>query len=303
MPAMMEIWSRHTRIAGALLMMAAPAFSLAAWGQAQPAEVPDSAAAAHVQQPAAPLPPDSSSPEAASPKTDGKEASIRAFRPGERLAYGVSYLGLSVGDLTLLIAGQTNVEGTSVWPIIGTAQTKPAFILYPVRDKFISWFDPRSRLAVGNELLANENKVVRRERMRFDRKQGQATVRREGGGKKRREKNYDLPDGAQDVLAMLYLLRLQPLAPGDVFESPIFTGSKTFTMRASVVGKESIQTRAGQFMTKRVHLEVSFSGELASKREVRMFLTDDERHIPVRVDAEFFLGTLTADLTSAESGF
>ncbi len=300
----MKRLNRHGRTAAflALTLWALPC--LAASESSVPA-APETSAVSSAAPPAASTSPDAApaSPGAAPSLPDSGAVSFSAFSPGERLTYSISYLGIAVGDLSLLIAGPAEVGGVSVWPLIGTAQSKPAFILYPVRDKFISWFDPRARLSVGNEFLANENKVVRRERTRFERGRGQASVRREGGGKPRRDKSYDIPAGAQDILAMLYLLRLQPLAAGDVFESPVFTGSKTFTLKASVVGKESIQTKAGKFAVKRVHVEVAFSGQLSAKREVHMFLTDDARHIPVRVDAEFFLGSLVADLISEERGF
>ncbi len=224
------------------------------------------------------------------------------FAPAERFFFEVSYLGLPVGTIQASVAAETSLDGVSTWPLIATATTNPAFILYPVKDRYISWFDPRTRLSLGNELIANENRVTRRERVRFDRQDNKALIRREGGEKPRSEKTLDLPLSAQDLLATFYATRTHPLEVGDVIESPIFTGNRTFTMRASVVGKERLRTKAGTFDTKRVHVEVAFSGKLQSKREVRIFFTDDARHIPVRIDAEFFIGTLAADLASFETG-
>ncbi|MBR2979669.1 MAG: DUF3108 domain-containing protein [Myxococcaceae bacterium] len=230
------------------------------------------------------------------------EQSQLPFAPAERFFFEVSYLGLPVGTIQASVAAETALDGVATWPLIATATTNPAFILYPVKDRYISWFDPRTRLSLGNELIANENRVTRRERVRFDREEHKALVRREGGEKPRSEKTHELPLSAQDLLATFYATRTHPLEVGDVVESPIFTGNRTFTMRASVVGKERLRTKAGTFDTKRVHVEVAFSGKLQSKREVRIFFTDDARHIPVRIDAEFFIGTLAADLASFETG-
>ena len=230
------------------------------------------------------------------------EQSQLPFAPAERFFFEVSYLGLPVGTIQASVAAETALDSVATWPLIATATTNPAFILYPVKDRYISWFDPRTRLSLGNELIANENRVTRRERVRFDREEHKALVRREGGEKPRSEKTHELPLSAQDLLATFYATRTHPLEVGDVVESPIFTGNRTFTMRASVVGKERLRTKAGTFDTKRVHVEVAFSGKLQSKREVRIFFTDDERHIPVRIDAEFFIGTLAADLASFETG-
>lgn len=224
------------------------------------------------------------------------------FAPAERFLFEVSYLGLPVGTIQASVAAETPLDGVSTWPLIATAATNPAFILYPVKDRYVSWFDPRTKLSLGNELIASENRVSRRERVRFDREGNKAQVRREGGEKPRTEKLHDIPLSAQDLLATFYATRTHPLAPGDVIESPIFTGNRTFTMKATVVGKERLTTKAGTFDTKRVHVEVAFAGKLQSKREIRIFFTDDDRHMPVRIDAEFFLGKIAADLASFETG-
>lgn len=224
------------------------------------------------------------------------------FGPAERFLFEVSYLGLPVGTIQASVAAETPLEGVATWPLIATAATHPAFILYPVKDRYVSWFDPRTRLSLGNELIASENRISRRERVRFDREENKAQVRREGGEKPRSEKLHELPLAAQDLLATFYATRAQPLEVGDVIESPIFTGNRTFTMKATVIGRERLTTKAGTFDTKRVHVEVAFAGKLASKREIRIFFTDDERHMPVRIDAEFFLGKIAADLASFETG-
>jgi hypothetical protein len=224
------------------------------------------------------------------------------FAPAESFQLEVSYLGLPIGTIHASIAAESEFEGAATWPLIANATTYPAFVLFPVKDRYVSWLDPKTKLSLGNELLANENRVARRERVRFDRVKNEATVRREGGKKPRSEKTHQLPLDAQDLLATLYVMRALPLTVGDVIESPIFTGNKTFTMKATVIGKERLKTKVGTFDTKRVHVEVGFSGKLESKREIRIFFTDDARHIPVRIDAEFFLGTLAADLTSFETG-
>lgn len=224
------------------------------------------------------------------------------FGPAERFRFEVSYLGLPVGTIQASVAAETPLDGVDTWPLIATATTNPAFILYPVKDRYVSWFDPKTKLSLGNELIASENRISRRERVRFDREERKAQVRREGGEKPRSEKFHDIPISAQDLLATFYATRAHPLELGDVIESPIFTGNRTFTMKATVVGKERLTTKAGTFDTKRVHVEVAFAGKLESKREIRIFFTDDERHMPVRIDAEFFLGRIAADLASFETG-
>lgn len=282
---------------GTALMLALSPVALADSPAASPAAAP-AASAAPSASPAqtAPVP---AAPAAQAPAVDLKSL---PFQPSESLVFDVSYLGIPVGSLDLIVGSRTKADGVEVWPVIGAAKTVPAFVFFPVKDRYISLFNPVTKLSVSNELLANENKKVRRERVKFDRAANRATIRKDGGGKASSEKVMDIPPEAQDLLAMLYLIRTKPLKDGDVYESPIFTGHRSFVMKATVMGNETLKLKAGTFNTKRLHIEVAFSGKLGSKREVRIFFTDDAHHMPVRVDAEFFIGTLLADLVSYSLG-
>ncbi|MGZ6099303.1 MAG: DUF3108 domain-containing protein, partial [Myxococcaceae bacterium] len=53
--------------------------------------------------------------------------------------------------------------------------------------------------------------------------------------------------------------------------------------------------------TVRVRMRTEFSGKL-SAREVRMWFTDDEAHIPVRMEADFALGPVVVEWTDYKPG-
>jgi hypothetical protein len=226
----------------------------------------------------------------------------RAFGPAESLTFEAAYLGLPVGRIHVVVGADTRIDGQRVWPVMAIAKTDPLFMLYPVKDKYITWWSPDSRLTLGNELLADEKNVHRRERVRFDRGGGRALTRREEDGRNRLDRVYQVPEGSMDILAALYSVRGHRLEVGDHVELPIFTGRKVFTLKIDVEGKETIETKAGRFQTKALRVAVAFSGSLASKRDLRVYVTDDQRHMPVRIDAEFLLGTLAADLVSFQTG-
>lgn len=225
-----------------------------------------------------------------------------AFSPAETLSFECKYLGIPVGKANILVGSPTYLKGQTIWPITGIGKTNALFALYPIKDKFTTWWNPTKHLTMGNELLAVEKNKRRRERVRFHRKNATATTIHEKEGEKKKKHQHSVPPTAQDLLAAIFTLREQRLAIGDKVEIPIFTGRRLFSLKARVDRKAVVEVPAGKFNTVVLRVQVQFSGRLASKRDLDLYLTDDFRHLPVRLDAEFIVGSLVANLASYRKG-
>ncbi|MFN7132435.1 MAG: DUF3108 domain-containing protein [Myxococcales bacterium] len=225
-----------------------------------------------------------------------------ASGPGEAFNYDCEYLGITVGRAQISVGGRTDVSGEKVLPLVVFAKTDPMFVLFPIKDKYVSWWNPEKKLSLGTDLNADEGRKRRKERHRFDRANGKATVTRDREGQPREEVVYDTDVNAQDILAAFFTLRERQLNVGDVEELPVFTGKRTFMMRAQVDKKETIKVPAGTFETKSIRVSVQFSGKLESKRDIVINVTDDGRNMPVRISADLLLGSVEARLTSFEKG-
>lgn len=224
------------------------------------------------------------------------------FGPAETLEYTCRYLGIPVGRGQILVGSDTPLDGQRVWPIVAFARTDPLFVLYPVKDKFVTWWNPKTGLTAGNDLLADEKGKRFRERLRFQRERNRAVATRERENGAVEERIVEVAPGSQDVLSALFAMRALPLKLGDHEEIPIYTGSSRVRFRADVERRESIEVPAGSFKVLVLKVQADFPGSFNSKRDIRVFVTDDERHIPVRVDAEFAIGNLVVDLASYQKG-
>ena len=58
----------------------------------------------------------------------------------------------------------------------------------------------------------------------------------------------------------------------------------------------------GEHEVYRVRIATEFTGKLAAKRDMFAFLSTDARHLPLRVEADFLLGTIVAELTQYQQG-
>jgi hypothetical protein len=229
-------------------------------------------------------------------------ASISAFGPGEQSTYRVQYLGLEAGTAQITVGTETTHWGSQVLPIVTFARSSSALDFYPIRDKFVTYWDPASDRCVGSDLFAEENRSRRRLRIKLDHQAGKATVMRQKDGGAEKTSTHEVAAGSLDIAAATFALRNRPLAVGRTFEMPIFTGTRTFTLRATVEKKETVPTALGPKETFKVRVQTGFGGKLESKRDLVAWFTADDARLPVKVEAEFLLGTLRAELSEYKSG-
>jgi hypothetical protein len=224
-------------------------------------------------------------------------AAAAGMAPGEEIEWRVDYLGVKTGKARLTLGRS---EG-DIWPVICQAKTEGVAKVLDIREHFVSYWNAPERLSRGTDLEALEIGDHHKEKARFDRAEGKATVVRWRKGKERR-KVVDVPRDVHDLASAMMWLRLQPLEPGTRYELPVFTGSKTFTLRAAVAARESVDTPLGEMNTVRVDLVLGFEDKFRTDRPSHVWFSDDLRHIPVKMSAEFAIGSVVATMTTYTPG-
>ncbi len=226
------------------------------------------------------------------------------FTPGEELIYKISALGMTAGKARISIGSSTEREGVSTWPVVVQARTDSIFdSIYSVKDRFITWWNPSTGRVVGSEFYADERGKRHRSKSRLDHESGKAEVQRlkEWSGE-RSLKSYEIPAGSYDIAGAILALRGRPLMPGTVEEVDVFDGSKVFRLRCIVEGYEKVKVGAGSFDAIATRVQLGFDGNFKSKRDLKTWFSADERRIPLRMEADFVLGSVVADLISAQKG-
>lgn len=219
------------------------------------------------------------------------------FTPGEQIDFAIDYLHIRTAQARVLVG---RAEG-AVWPIICQAKTDGLATLLDIREHYVSYWDADARNSRGSDLNALEVGDRHTDRARFDRENGKATVQVVRKGRAR-ESTHDVPRDVHDLASALLELRLRDLAPGAAYEFPVFSGSHTFMLQAAVEGDERIQTPAGTFDTVRVRVRLGFKDKFQTKRDAHVWLSKDARHVPVRMSADFAVGSVVATLTGYRPG-
>lgn len=227
---------------------------------------------------------------------------VSVFGPGEQTTYDVSYLGIPTGRAEITVGWKMEQFGREVWPLVCVGETTKAGAIYPIKDRFITYWDPRERISVGADFFVQESKYRAKERYQYDHAQGKAFVHRQTFGKEPTARDYDIEQGTVDLAAAGFTLRNLPLREGLVHELPIFTGRKLYKMQATVVGTETIETGLGDLEVYRVTVNGDFSGNLKTEGLMTLFYTTDERRLPVLAEAKLAVGSIRIEAVKYAAG-
>ncbi len=226
----------------------------------------------------------------------------KAFGPGEQAIYRVQYLGVTAGTAQITVGAPMKQWGSQVWPIVSVAKSDPTIGgVWPIKDKFVSYWHSESQRSLGSDFFSDQNNKRRRQRIQM-KDPRTAHVIRQKEGEQPTEATHELPEGAMDLAGATFALRNRGIADGQEYIYPVFTGRKHFMLRAKVEGRQRLNTALGEREVFRVTLQTDFSDKLQTKRDMVAYFTTDPSHVPVRVEAEFVLGAIVADLAEYKQG-
>ena len=115
-------------------------------------------------------------------------------------------------------------------------------------------------------------------------------------------KQLERKDGMQSLLSAFYYVRLQALTDGQLICLPVSEEEENYIFEIQVQAREVIELEKTKVATIKVEPKLFGPGRFFNREgELTLWYTDDERHIPVRLQAKTSAGTLTATLTNIDS--
>jgi hypothetical protein len=108
---------------------------------------------------------------------------------------------------------------------------------------------------------------------------------------------FDFDEPIQDVLTLIYYLRTQKLEVGKSFDVPVTDAGKVFRLTVTVKEEKEIDTALGKLKAVRIEPAMFGDNSLARARgQLSIWITQDERHLPVRAQLKVDLGTFDIKL-------
>jgi hypothetical protein len=107
-----------------------------------------------------------------------------------------------------------------------------------------------------------------------------------------------------DLHTSFLYLRSLPLSTGSVYRIVVYPGTSAYLATLTVLGRDRISVEAGSFNAIKFDLKLKKIGkhrQLEPHRKFRratVWLSDDGERLPLRIEAQIFVGTVFADLRS-----
>src|SRR6266571_5392980 len=108
--------------------------------------------------------------------------------------------------------------------------------------------------------------------------------------------------GLFDLHSAWLYLRSQPLTDHSVYRIAVYPATSAYLTTVTVLGREHVSVRAGNYNAIKGDLQLKRVGkkfELEPHRKFRratIWISDDENRIPLRIEAQIFVGTVFAEL-------
>lgn len=217
----------------------------------------------------------------------------RAFGVGEELQYDVNVGFVTAGKATLRIPRATTFDGRSCFNIeFNVVSTSFFDALYKVRDHYESHMDMEGLFPVKFVQRIREGSYKRDFDASFDHSRGIATTP---------DGTYPIEPYTQDILSAFYFMRTYDYSgfrPGQKVYLKNFYKDNSYVLTVKYLGKQTIEVEAGEFRCILLEPITKEGGLFKSTGRVIVWVSDDERRIPVQVEAEIPIGSITSELTS-----
>jgi len=235
-----------------------------------------------------------------SPPAAGAKRTVRAvpFSAGEVLTYDVSWASaLTAGGATLSVKDQKPSYGSDAYYIVAEGRPTPLLSkLYDLYYKADTLLDIYSLLPQRASIYSEEGKRSRLKVTTFD--QAARKAHYEVQTNTLVKKELAIPAYSQDGLAALYVLRAIALKPGDKFSMPICDAGESYTVQITVGGVETVKTGIGDVRAWKITPVVP-GGKAGGATRLSLWLSDDPRRLPVRMQAQLAVGSFDLTLKSS----
>jgi Protein of unknown function (DUF3108) len=219
------------------------------------------------------------------------------FRDGETLVYRASWLGLPAADARILIAH--NKLNPRWWSGVMWLNTSAVVdIVYRMRDVFRENFDYTSLRPNDIYIVQHEKQRLDQWRVSFDHSERLVTAIKTSRHGKITTRRFSGGDPLGPFSGVMMALS-QSLRPGESLTFDVFSGGNRYVFAFKVIARERITTALGTFDTLKIEPWVLWLSEGSFRSQARattVWVTDDSRHLPVRISSSVFFGNVYADL-------
>ncbi|KPJ79021.1 MAG: hypothetical protein AMJ54_00775 [Deltaproteobacteria bacterium SG8_13] len=233
-----------------------------------------------------------------------------AFVPGEKLMFDLKWGFIPAGQAVLEVRPMKMVKGVASYHFVMQAKTN-AFIdsIYRYRSRVDAFADRQLTHSLQYRKKTELGAKTREDTVHFNWDLNEARFNRTGKypGEKpeiqTEQRRIPLMPGAFDPLSVFYYTRQLEVGPGAPVERPVSDGRKCVMATAMILKRENIRINGKVYDTYLVEPDLKHVGgvfEKSKDAKIQLWVTADERRIPVKIKSKVIVGYFTGELVSAE---
>src|SRR6266849_3597462 len=229
-----------------------------------------------------------------------------SFSRGEELFYEAEFKrallrGANIGEFRFSARPEQTASGDPL-RLVGDVVSKGFFTkLAGIRfhEHVESMVAPDQFIVLRTKKLDEQGKRVRTSDATFDHEKRKVTwtERDPNQNQPPRITSLDFSEPIQDVLSMIYFVRLQKLEVGKSFDIPVSDSGQVFRMFVAVVERKRIKCVLGRVNALRIEPAMFGEGRmLRGEGKMSIWITEDSRHLPVWAQLKLNVGTVDIKL-------
>ncbi len=224
-----------------------------------------------------------------------------SFNVGERIRYTIYYnvvgIYVNAGNAEFITqSGNFNGASTYTFTANGSSNSKYDWI-FKVRDKYESVVDTKTLLPYQFTRQINEGSFHKTESIQFNQKNRTATTSTTPGV-------FKTADCTYDVISAIYASRninFTNIQMNDKVYLNFFLDKDLYPSYFKFLGRDVITTKYGKFKVIKIAPLLVKGAVFSGGEKMVVWVTDDENHIPVRIETPIIVGSIKVDMVGFEN--
>lgn len=235
----------------------------------------------------------------------GRAAVARAespvpFKVGETLSWDVSWslFPVTAGTAVATVREKKPSFNSTAYYIVAEGRPVPLVAaLHTLYYKMDTLLDSVGLLSQRGSLYSEEGSDRRTSTTRFDRAMRRAFFEQKADTTVAAD--FAVPQQTQDGLAAFYALRGRALKAGDRVTIPVADSGVLYTTQVDVGPLETVSVPFGRASAWKLKIGITDATNQPVWRDIALWISNDARRLPVKMQAELPVGAFVLELRSA----
>jgi Protein of unknown function (DUF3108) len=219
------------------------------------------------------------------------------------LVYEASWIGIPAAEARVVLLN-SGAPGDPWTGKLWLRSSSAVDLLYPMRDYIYEDFNQDDLRPREMHILQHEKQRRDEWSIRFDDRQHLVTSARKNAHGRTWVRQFSGGEPWGPFSGSTLALSL-PLTVGQKYTFDVFSGGSRYVLAFTVEKRETITTPLGTLRALRIAPSVVWLSEGKFRNQVSntvLWVTDDGRHLPLRIDAAVYIGSIRVDLARVING-